>query len=75
MPRPFKHKVTGVYWYRQRVPAHVLGIAKGQTVSVIVSGTVLSRKVGNELVVTLATKELAEAKLRASAVQSQFDAI
>jgi integrase len=75
MPRPYKHKVTGVYWYRQRVPAKVLSVAKGQTVSVIVSGTVLRRTVGNELVVTLATKEPAEAKLRASAVQSQFDAI
>ncbi|WEK03275.1 MAG: site-specific integrase [Candidatus Devosia phytovorans] len=75
MPRPYKHKATGVYWYRQRVPAHVMSVAKGQTVSVIVSGTVLRRTVGEALVVTLATKEPAEAKLRASAVQSQFDAI
>jgi integrase len=73
MPRPYKHPATGVYWFRQRVPARVSATAKGRVASVTVNGAVVRRTVGDTLTVSLATKDPAEAKVRAAAVQAQFD--
>ncbi len=75
MPRPYKHPATGVYWYRQRVPAKLKSVARGQTASITVHRAVFRRTIGNELVVSLATKETHEAKQRAVQVQTQFDAL
>ncbi|MDB5538203.1 MAG: hypothetical protein JWQ65_3078, partial [Devosia sp.] len=36
MPSPYKHLATGVYWYRQRVPARFSTAAKGKVVTVTV---------------------------------------
>ena len=36
MPSPYKHKSTGVYWLKQRVPARLAAVAKGKTVTVTV---------------------------------------
>lgn len=75
MPRPFQHPATGVYWYRQRVPSKLISVAKGQTASITVHEGVFRRTIGDELVVSLATKDPSTAKLRAVQVQMQFDAL
>lgn len=75
MPSPYKHPTTGVYWLRQRTPARVKAIAKGQIVRLTIAGLPMRRTVGDELVVSLHTKEPATAKQRAVEALAQFEAI
>ncbi|MEP9373542.1 DUF6538 domain-containing protein [Mesorhizobium sp. KR1-2] len=75
MPRPFKHPRTGVYWYRQRVPVFLITVAKGKRVTVTIDGRISTPKIGNELTVSLDTKDVAEAKRRANEAQAEFDRI
>lgn len=75
MPRPYKHQKTGVYWYRQRVPAHLKSVARDQTVTVNVDGHLSHPKVGETIQVSLGTKDPAEAKRLSNEAQSQFDQV
>ncbi len=75
MPSPYKHPETGVYWYRQRVPARLVTSAKGKTVTVTIDGRPSRPKIGADIKVTLATKMPAIAKQRAHEAQSEFDRV
>lgn len=75
MPHPYRHPKTGVWWYRERVPADLRSAAKGQSVTVVIAGRIAKHKIGTELRVSLATKEPNEAKVRHAEVAPQFDAI
>lgn len=75
MPSPYKHPKTGVYWYRQRVPASLGALAKGKTVTVTLEGKVTTPKIGSDIKVSLGTKEPKVAKQRAKDAQDQFDLI
>lgn len=75
MPSPFKHPKTGVYWLRARVPADLRSKARGQVVAVTIAGQAYPYKIGDELKVSLRTKQPAEAKAEALSVVPQFDAI
>lgn len=75
MPSPFKHPSTGVYWYRQRVPARVASAAKGKLVTVTVDGHPSSPTLGADIKVSLPTKSPAEAKRLALEAQAEFDRI
>lgn len=75
MPRPYRHPKTDVWWYRERVPADIRSLAKGQAVTLIIAGRVAQHKIGAELRVSLGTKDAQEAKERHAEVAPQFDAI
>lgn len=75
MPSPFKHPSTGVYWLRQRTPVDVKSLAKGQIVHLTLGGIAVRRTVGEELIVSLFTKDPSEAKQRAIDALAQFSAI
>ncbi|WP_147276124.1 DUF6538 domain-containing protein [Pelagibacterium lacus] len=75
MPSPYKHSSTGVYWLRQRVPAKHKAQARGQTVSVMIGGKLSRAKLGDEVKVSLGTKDPAEAKRLTAEVLPQFNAI
>ncbi len=75
MPRPYKHPKTGVYWYRQRVPASLGSLPKGKTVTVTIEGKTTTPKIGSDIKVSLRTKEAKAAKQRAQDAQAQFDLI
>ncbi|HZY48722.1 MAG TPA: DUF6538 domain-containing protein, partial [Devosia sp.] len=75
MIRPYKHPKTGVYWLRDRAPVDVKAEAKGKSVFVEVAGTLRQYRIGEELKLSLRTKNPAEARLRAAPVATQFDAI
>lgn len=72
MPSPFKHPKTGVYWFRQRVPADIRAVAKGKTAYIHIGARTAPYTIGAELKVSLGTKDPAEAKDRASNVEGQF---
>lgn len=75
MPSPYKHKITGVYWLKQRVPARLTAQAKGKSVTVTVEELPFIVKLGEYIKVSLRTKDTSEAKRRANDAQSQFDLI
>jgi hypothetical protein len=75
MPSAYKHPKTGVYWFRQRVPAQLRTTAKDQTVSVTIAGVTSHHKVGEMLQASLRTKEPAVAKERAQEAETQFDLV
>jgi integrase len=75
MPSPYKHKTTGVYWLKQRVPARLAASAKGKFVTVTVDELPSVVKLGEYIKVSLRTKDAYEAKRRANDAQSQFDLI
>ena len=75
MPSPYKHPATGVYWYRQRVPARLLPVAKGKKVTVTIDGHPSSPTLGSDLKVSLRTKSPAQAKRLAMEAQSEFDRV
>lgn len=75
MPSPYKHKITGIYWIKQRVPSRLVSTAKGKMVTVTVDETPCTVKLGEYLKVSLRTKDAAEAKRRGNDAQSQFDLI
>lgn len=75
MPSPYKHPATGVYWYRQRVPARLKSTAKGKSVTVTIDGHVSFPTIGEEIKVSLRTKSPAEAKRLALEAQGEFDRI
>lgn len=75
MPRPFPHPKTGVYWYRERVPADIKSAAKGQIVTLVIAGRIAQHKIGDELKISLATKDAREAKARHAEVVPQFATI
>lgn len=75
MPSPYKHPATGVYWYRQRVPARLKTSAKGKTATVTVDGHASFPTIGDEVKVSLRTKSPAEAKRLAQEAQAEFDRI
>jgi integrase len=72
MPSPYKHPKTGVYWFRQRVPADIRAVAKGRTAHVHIGARTAAYTIGAELKVSLGTKDPAQARERASSVDSQF---
>jgi hypothetical protein len=73
MIRPSKHPKTGVYWLRARAPADVKVAARGQLVFIEVAGRASQHRVGDELKVSLGTKDPAEARLRAAPVEMQIN--
>ncbi|WDR00866.1 integrase [Devosia sp. J2-20] len=75
MPSPYKHKITGVYWFKQRVPARLRTAAKGKSVTITVDEAPSVVKLGEYLKVSLRTKDAAEAKRRGNDAQSQFDLV
>lgn len=75
MPSPYKHPATGVYWYRQRVPARLKGTAKGKSVTVTIDGYASFPTIGEEIKVSLRTKAPTEAKRLAQEAQAEFDRI
>ncbi|MBI4047730.1 MAG: hypothetical protein HY371_13020, partial [Devosia nanyangense] len=75
MPSPYKHPTTGVYWYRQRVPARLVSLVKGKRVAVTIDGHPSSPTLGNDIKVSLRTKSPAEAKRLALEAQSEFDRV
>jgi len=75
MPSPYKHPTTGVYWYRQRVPARLKASAKGRAVTVTIGGHASSPMIGEDLKVSLRTKMPAEAKRLANEAQAEFDRV
>lgn len=75
MPSPYKHKITGVYWLKQRVPSGLVATATGKMVTLMVDGAPRSVKLGEYLKVSLRTKDPIEAKRRGNDAQSQFDLI
>ena len=75
MPSPFKHPATGVYWYRQRVPARFASSVKGKMVTVTVDGHPSSPTLGADIKVSLRTKSPAEAKRLALEAHAEFDRI
>lgn len=75
MPSPYKHPATGVYWYRQRVPARLKATAKGKSVTVTIDGYASFPTIGEEIKVSLRTKAPTEAKRLAQEAQAEFDRI
>ncbi|MDP9732120.1 UNVERIFIED_ORG: integrase [Rhizobium sp. SORGH_AS260] len=75
MPSPYKHPSTGVYWYRQRVPARLKSIAKGKSVTVTIDGYASCPTIGDDIKVSLRTKTPADAKRLAPEAQAEFDRI
>ncbi len=75
MASPTKHPRTGVYWLRQRVPAKLLPLAKGEIVEVTIAGVSSRLKLGESIKVSLGTKSPAEAKIRAAEALGQFQAV
>lgn len=75
MPSPYKHPSTGVYWLKQRVPARLLAVAKGKSVTVTVDGMPCTVKLGDYIKVSLRTKTIAEAKQRANEAEAEFNRI
>lgn len=75
MPSPYKHKSTGVYWLKQRVPARLVAAAKGKSVTVTVDGSPSVVKVGDYIKVSLRTKDVAEAKQRANEAEGEFNLV
>jgi len=75
MPSPYKHPSTGIYWLKQRVPARLLTVAKGKSVTVTVYDTPCVVKLGEYLKVSLRTKDAAEARRRAHEAEGEFNRI
>lgn len=75
MPSPYKHKSTGVYWLKQRVPARLVAQAKGKTVTVTVDEVPCVVKLGEYIKVSLRTKDAAEAKLRGHETEDEFNRV
>lgn len=75
MPSPYRHKSTGIYWFKQRVPARLAAMAKGKSVTVTVDGMPSMVKLGEYIKVSLRTKDGAEAKRLAKDTQGEFDLV
>jgi hypothetical protein len=75
MPSPSQHPKTGVYQFRQRVPASIGSLAAGEKVSITIDGKLSQLKIGKELKVSLGTKDPRRAKELAKEAQDQFDLI
>lgn len=75
MPSPYKHKITGVYWLKQRVPARLTASAKGKSVTVTVDELPSVVKLGEYLKVSLRTKDPAVARQRAHEAEAEFNRI
>ncbi len=75
MPSPYKHPSTGIYWLKQRVPARLVGTAKGKSVTVTVDGLPSVVKVGEYIKVSLRTKDAALAKQLSHEAQAEFNKI
>lgn len=75
MPSPYKHPSTGIYWFKQRVPARLIGAAKGQVVTVTVDEFSCVVKIGEYIKVSLRTKEPAEARRRGREAEEEFSRI
>lgn len=75
MPSPYKHRDSNVYWCRQRVPAPLADVARGKTVSVTISGKTHALKLGDEIKVSLGTRDPREAKERAKEATAEFDLV
>ncbi|MBO9589455.1 DUF6538 domain-containing protein [Devosia sp.] len=75
MPSPYKHKATGVYWLKQRVPSRLVARAKGQAVTVFVDEVPSLVKLGEYIKVSLRTKDPAEAKRRSQDAEAEFSRI
>lgn len=75
MPSPYKHPSTGVYWYRQRVPARLQSAAKGKLVTVTIDGYPSTPTLGADIKVSLRTKSPAEAKRLSLEAQGEFDRV
>jgi len=75
MPSPYKHPSTGIYWLKQRVPARLVAIAKGRSVTVTVDGVPSVVKVGEYIKVSLRTKDITEAKQRSNEAEGEFNRV
>jgi integrase len=75
MPSPYKHQTTGIYWLKQRVPARLVAVAKGQAVTVMVDEVPSVVKLGEYIKVSLRTKDPAEAKRRSQEAETEFSRI
>lgn len=75
MPSPYTHKITGVYWFKQRVPARLMASAKGKSVTVTVDELPSVVKLGEYIKVSLRTKDPAVARQRAHEAEAEFNRI
>lgn len=75
MPRPIKHKTTGVYYLRIRVPSDLRENAKGRTVVLTVGSRKAKVTVGDDVKVSLQTKDWTEAKERFRIADMDLQAI
>ena len=64
MPSPWKHPTTSMLYLKQRVPADLTVVARGITLHIPVAGTPYPVRVGDQVKISLRTKEVAVAKLR-----------
>lgn len=64
MPGPWKHPTTAMLYLKQRVPADLRNVAKGMILHIPVDGTLWAVRVGDQVKVSLRTKDVATAKLR-----------
>lgn len=64
MPGPEKHPKTGVYYFRQRVPTNLVALARGNRITVMISESPKTIKIGDAVKVTLNTKDPTTAKAR-----------
>ena len=73
MANPWKHPLTGVYYYRQRPPALFRERLKGQRLGLIIDGKPVPVLVRDLVKVSLRTKEANPARERFRDVSAQVD--
>ena len=72
MSRPWCHPVTGVWYFRGRVPSDLTKAVAGQRISVEVAGETSAVKLAPIIKVSLRTKDKTQAQLRHASVQAQI---
>ncbi|WP_083742208.1 DUF6538 domain-containing protein [Bradyrhizobium mercantei] len=72
MAHPTKHPLTGMFYYRGRVPADLVKQLKGRSISVDVGETPSLVRLGSHCKVSLQTKDVQTAKTRNAQVETQL---
>jgi integrase len=73
MSRPWRHPVTGMFYFRSRLPADLKKVVAGQSLTVEVAGSGSTVKLAAILKISLRTKDPSEARLRHVSVQAQLE--
>jgi integrase len=72
MSRPWRHPDTGIWYYRGRVPADLKAQLAGKTVSIQVGDETSTVKISPIIKISLRTRDVSEARVRHSSVQTQL---